>query len=317
MIVVKDINDIKYDKNSAITVGTFDGVHLGHRKIIFELNRVKKEKSLRSMVITFDPHPQIVLKNKTADIKLLTSAEEKLEIFRSLNIDFVFVINFTKKFSETGAEDFYKRYLIEKIGLSHLVLGYDHMFGKNREGNFDTLKNLSQQYDFEVDKVREFKVEDKHVSSSVIRKLLLSGDIAKANKFLGREYSLKGIVVKGKKLGRELNYPTANIEVSDKSKLIPKNGIYAVKILIDGREYSGMMSIGYNPTVSDDNTLKLEVNIFNFNDDIYGKEIEVGFIEYLREEIKYKSIEELVSQLENDKKKSLILIKEYKTNSKK
>jgi riboflavin kinase / FMN adenylyltransferase len=312
MIVVRDIKDVEYDKNTAVTVGTFDGVHLGHKKIISELHRVSKEKNLRSVVITFDPHPQIVLKNKSKDIKILSTIDEKLRIFKTLDIDLVFILNFTKDFSETHARDFYKNYLINGTGLSHIVLGYDHMFGKNREGNFDTLNYMSNEFSFEVDKVEEFKVDHEHVSSSAIRKLLLSGDIEKANTLLGREYSLKGEVVHGKKVGRELGYPTANLKLQDTNKLTPKNGIYSVRVLTGDEEHFGMMSIGYNPTVSNDNIVKLEVNIFDFDSDIYGKELEVFFLKYQREEKKFNKIEELISQLEKDKKNSLNLIKKLK-----
>lgn len=301
MNVIRDISEFVYDKKTAITVGTFDGVHLGHRKIIDKLNAVKNLKDQRSVVITFDPHPQIVLRNRDRDIKILSTLEEKLEIFGKLDIDITYVINFTKEFSETKAEDFYVNYLLKKIGMSDLILGYDHMFGKNREGNFDTLKELSAEFDFTIDKVDEYKPEGQHVSSSEIRHLLEKGEVSKTAILLGREYSVSGTVTEGKKLGRELGYPTANIKPDSEFKLIPAIGVYAVTVVLDGIEYFGMMSIGKNPTVTDEDTIKLEVNIFGFDKDIYGKKIEIKFSEYLRDEKKFDSLDDLKEQLSKDK----------------
>jgi riboflavin kinase / FMN adenylyltransferase len=311
MQVIKDIKEFEYDRKSVLTVGTFDGVHLGHREIIEKLNSVNKDRGFRSIIITFEPHPQIVLRNRETDIKILTTLEEKLAIFESMNVDIAYVINFTKEFSKTHAEEFYKDYLIDRIGLSELVLGYDHMFGKNREGNFDTLKKLSEEYDFNVDRIEEFKIDGEHISSTIIRKLLESeGNVKKVNRILGRYYSLNGIVTEGKKLGEKLGYPTANIKVSSEFKLIPKIGIYAVSIELDSKEYYGMMSIGKNPTTDNDDSLKLEVNIFDFDENIYGKEIKINFIEYIRDERKFDSLEELKKQMSLDRESSLKIIEE-------
>ena len=309
MKVIRNIREIEYDKKTAVSVGTFDGVHSGHRKIIDKLNSVRDSKGLRSVLITFDPHPQIVLKNRAKDIRILSTLEEKLEIFSQLNIDITYVINFMKDFANTTADDFYRNYLIDKIGLNDLVLGYDHMFGKNREGNYDTLKELSAKYEFKVDRVDEYKPDDFHISSSVLRELLSTeGNVKKAAIILGRNYSIEGTVVEGKKLGRELGYPTANIKIPDEFKLIPAIGIYAVEVILNGNTYSGMMSIGRNPTVTDDKSIKLEANIFDFNDDIYGEKIKIGFIDRIREEIKFENIDKLRSQLHSDKKISLEIL---------
>lgn len=305
MKIVRTGDEINYDKKSVITVGTFDGVHLGHKEILKVLNVVKENKGLRSVVVTFEPHPQIVLKNKDKDIKILSTTEEKLEIFKSSGIDLVYIINFTKEFSLTSAEDFYKSYLIDSIGISDLVLGYDHMFGKNREGNFDLLSEISGKFQFNVDKVNEFTLNGEHISSTVIRKLLLSGEIEKANEMLGREYELSGTVVEGFKKGRELGYPTANIKPDSEYKLLPKNGIYAVTVEVQGESFSGMMSIGKNPTVSDSEDIKIEVNIFNFDRDIYEKKIKINFLSYIREEKKFETLDELVSAMKKDKEVSL------------
>ncbi len=226
------------------------------------------------------------------------------------------VINFTKEFANTAAEDFYRKYLIDKIGLSDLVLGYDHMFGKNREGNFETLKLLSSKYDFTVDKVEEFKIDGEHISSTVIRHLLEdSGNVRKVRQILGRDYSIEGKVVEGKKLGKELGYPTANIELLSEYKLIPKTGIYVVSVETDNISYYGMLSIGKNPTVSDDESIKIEVNIFDFNKDIYGKKIRINFLDYIRDEKKFDTIEELVKQMSKDKDISKKIINEIQNKN--
>lgn len=311
MKIVTSADDITFDPKSAITVGTFDGVHLGHRQIIKELNKTKEEKGLRSVVVTFDPHPQIVLRNKAKDIKLLNTTEEKLDHFRELDIDLVYIINFTKEFSQTHAVDFYKDYLINGIGLSDLVLGYDHMFGKDREGNFETLKGLSNEFEFTVHKIGEYAPGGEHVSSTEIRNALFDGDIPKANRLLGEKYSISGTVIHGNKKGRELGYPTANIEIDAHFKLIPRTGIYAVEVEVDGKRYFGMMSIGYNPTVTDEKQLRIEVNILDFDENIYGKKIKVYFLEYIREEKKFDSLEELITAMNSDKERTITIINKH------
>lgn len=304
MIVARSLEELKFDKKSIITVGTFDGVHLGHQEIIKILNSVKQNKGLRSVIVTFDPHPQIVLRNKDRDIKILSTTDEKIKIFESYGIDLVYIINFTKEFSQTPAREFYIKYLINGVGMTDLVLGYDHMFGKNREGNFETLAEMSKEFDFNVDKVEEFTLNGAHISSTEIRNFLQTGEIEKANNLLGREYAIEGEVIHGDKRGKALGYPTANLKV-DEFKLIPKKGIYAVSIQLDGQRYNGMISIGVNPTVSDNDSLKIEVNIFDFNKDIYGKKIKVNFIDYLREEQKFNSLEDLIEAMASDKRKVL------------
>lgn len=308
MHVYRNIEDVEYDKRTAITVGTFDGVHLGHRKILRKLKDVADTKGLRNLVVTFEPHPQVVLKSKSPDIRILTTIDEKLSILSSLNIDSVLVIEFTKEFAQTAADEFYEEMLLDKVGMSELILGYDHMFGRNREGNFEMMEVLSGKYEFSVDRVDEFKENGNHVSSSVIRRLLDSGNVNLAGRYLGRHYSLSGKVVEGRKLGREFGMPTANIEADSEFKLIPAKGVYAVVVSCDEIEYGGVMNIGTNPTVTDDVSLKLEVNILDFDEDIYGKTIHVSFVEYLRAEEKFSSLEVLKHQMQIDKNNSRAIL---------
>jgi len=308
MIVIKDFDSVDYDKKSVITVGTFDGIHLGHRKIMDSVNEIKKSKGLRSVIITFEPHPQIVLKNKVPDIKILSTFEEKLELFESLNIDIVYVIKFTKKFSQNSAEDFYVNYIINKFGLSDIVIGYDHMVGRNREGGFETLKSLSGKYDFEIHKIDELKTEGYIVSSTVIRHMLQSSSVKDAAMLLNDYYSLTGKVIHGDELGRKIGFPTANIKPVSEYKLIPQNGVYLVKSEIKGKNYFGMMNIGVRPTVTEGQKLTLEVHFLDFGGDLYGQMLKIKFIDYIRKEKKFNSVEELKKQIKKDKEFSKDLI---------
>ncbi len=301
MQVIREDENNCYNKNSVVTVGTFDGIHLGHKKIISDLIEIKKEKNLRSVVVTFDPHPQLILKNKHHIIKILSTTEEKIKEFEKLGVDLVFIINFTKDFSETNAEGFYKNYLIEKIGLKDIVIGYDHNFGKNREGNYETLKNFSAKYGFNVHKVDEYKINGERTNSTTIRNLLSEGNIEKASQILGYNYYFTGTVITGDKRGKKIGFPTANIKPISEYKLIPKNGVYFVSAEINNAKYYGMMNIGNRPTIADLNEIFIEVNIFDFDSDIYNETIKIEFLNYLREEKKFSSIEELIAQLNKDK----------------
>lgn len=300
----KDLDDRKYfDLNSIVTVGTFDGLHLGHKKIIDTLVQTGNEKNLRKVVVTFEPHPRLVLKKegKSGEVKILSTLDEKISNFELHGIDTIFVIKFTKNFASTPASEFYKNYLINRIGLLHLVVGYDHMFGKNREGSIVTIKSLSEEYRFNVQRVEEFKFNSHIVSSTLIRKLLLETNVKEASKLLGRNYSLTGKVITGDRRGKTMGFPTVNIEPSDSNKLIPGNGVYFVKVYINHNYYFGMMNIGYRPTVSDEQKIFSEIHILDFDEDVYGRTITVEFIEFLRNEKKFGSPEELTVQLNKDK----------------
>lgn len=311
MNIYHDINEIVRDRNTVLTVGTFDGVHLGHQKIINEMIFHAAEKKCRNLVITFHPHPQIVL-SKNDSIRILTSLDEKLDYLSYLGIQNVLVINFTKEFSQIDFKTFIEGYLIGKIGLNTIVVGFDHHFGRNREGTPEQLFELSKRYNFDVVKVEPIVYEGEKISSTRIRKALMNGEIRIANEMLGKKYELSGLVVKGTQRGNNvMGIPTANIDVQEKDKLIPARGVYVVEVDILGKEYYGMMNIGYRPTFNNSSELILEVHIFFFDEDIYNKSIKVRFIDRLRNEKKFNSIEELREQLIQDKKNCLEKIVSY------
>ena len=305
MRVFRDSDRFDYDNRSVVTVGTFDGVHLGHKKIIEKLNDIKKSKKLRSVIVTFDPHPQIVLKNRTKDIKILTTTDEKLKLFESFEIDIVYIINFTKEFAKTSSEEFYQTYLIEKIGMSELVLGYDHKFGKDREGNIATLRNLSDKYNFKFHRIEELKINNEKVNSTAIRNTIAKSNLEKTSLLLERNYILMCKVIGGEKRGKSLGDHTENIKSQSENKLVPNTGVYLVSIELKDSLYYGMMNIGFRPTISDNNEKIIEVNIFNFDKDIYNEILKIGFIEKIRDEKKFDSLNELKKQLLADKKYSI------------
>jgi riboflavin kinase/FMN adenylyltransferase len=306
--IYKSIQEIPEIANPVVTIGTFDGVHEGHRQIINRLNKAKNEIGGESFIFTFDPHPRLVLFPGQNDLKLLTLTEEKLQLLEEAGVDHVLVYPFTKEFAQLSALTYVKDILVEGIGVKKLIIGYDHKFGNNREGNIETLRNYSEKYNFSVEEIPAHEIDNMNVSSTKIRKALETGDMHTANAFLGYPYFITGKVVEGKKLGRTLGYPTANIEVADKNKLIPQNGIYAVTTIVEKQRYGGMMSIGFNPTTDTDNKVKSEVNIFNFDKEIYGKDIVVHFHTRLRSEEKFNSLNDLKKQLEEDKKNALSVL---------
>lgn len=310
MLVVKGFDKNFYNRKSVVSVGTFDGVHLGHRKILEEVLKIKNKELLRAVIVTFDPHPQLVLKSKGPNLRILTTTEEKLGILKQLGIDVVYVIEFNNHLAQTSAEDFLGEYLFKTIGVEHLVIGYDHTFGKNREGNYETLKRISSSYGFQTTKVDEFRVDGERVSSSVIRRLLQTNNPIKANKMLGYSYSLTGTVVTGDKRGLKIGFPTANLKVNSPDKLIPARGVYLVSVQFSGRQFFGMMNIGNRPTISDIGEVYLEVHLFDFTGDLYGEKLTVRFLDFLRNEIKFDSIQALTQQLIYDKEISIQKIKQ-------
>jgi len=296
----QNINDFPKADSAVVTVGTFDGLHLGHQKIIRRMTELAKEIKGETILVTFDPHPRLVVNINSQEIKFINTQKRKFDLLNKLGIDHLIIIPFTKEFAKTSSEDFIKDYLIEKIGVRILIVGYDHHFGRDREGNYQKLYQLGKKYEFDVEEITAQYIDDDTVSSTKIRKALIDGDVKLANKMLGYEYSISGIVVEGNKIGRSIGFPTANIEIADKYKLIAAGGVYACKIECEGKLFKGMGNIGTRPTVGI-NGLVTEVHIFDFDYDIYGQEITIHFIDRIRDEKKFNGLEELKSQLENDR----------------
>ncbi len=304
MRMYKNISEVKNISKPIVTTGTFDGVHLGHLQVINRLKEVALKSNGESVILTFHPHPRMVLDPGNKRLKLLNTVEEKTELLEKAGIENLIIHPFSREFSLLSSTEFIKNILVDQIHTHKLVIGYDHHFGKNREGSFEHLQQNAHIYGFEVEEIPAKDIDHVEISSTRIRKAIEQGDVPTANKYLGYEYFISGTVVKGKQLGRTLGYPTANIEIHDQNKLIPVDGIYAVRIVVGQKKYSGMMSIGMNPTV-DGKEKTIEVNIFDFDKDIYGEHIRVSFLEKLRNEVKFGSLDELKEQLLIDKENTL------------
>jgi riboflavin kinase/FMN adenylyltransferase len=293
-----------------VTIGIFDGVHRGHRALLDCLVSRAVESEGETVVITFFPHPRLVLEKNRENLSFLTSMEEKKVLLENAKIDHLVIIEFNKQFSKIPACDFIKEVLLDKIGTKNLIIGYNHHFGRSGEGDFNTIKHCAESFDFKVEQVQGFHTEEGAISSSSIRNALLNGRIEEANRWLGYSYSVRGSVVEGRKIGRAIGFPTANIKPDYEYKLIPGNGVYAVEVQLDDIKYRGMLSIGSNPTVNNDTrTRSIEVNILDFDMDIYGKNISVLFRERLRDEIKFENTKQLAEQMELDKRQVLELLK--------
>ena len=306
MITVQSIS--KYDKENftAITIGTFDGVHIGHRKILERLINNAKKLDLQSTVLTFFPHPRMVLQKDTG-LKLLNTIDEKAQILEQIGLDYLIIHPFTKKFSRLSATEFVRDILVNELNIKKIIIGYDHRFGRNRNANINDLITFGSTLDFEVEEIPAQEIDDVSVSSTKIRNALSEGDIKTANSYLGYSYMLTGIVKKGKGLGKQLSFPTANLHIPEAYKLIPKNGVYVVQGMLNGRIVFGMMNIGYNPTVN--GTQKsTEVHFFDFEGDLYGKKIQVQILDRIRDEQKFSSLEALKGQLFKDRDTSLAII---------
>ena len=282
----------------ALSIGMFDWVHLGHQSIIHKLNTIAQVKILESAILTFWPHPRKVF-NPDDDLKLLNTIDEKKYLLQKNGLQHLFLKEFDKDFRNLTGEEFVKQILVEKLQVKHLIVGYDHTFGKNRSGDFSLLKKMGPELGFEVEQVEAVNYKDLNISSTQIRNALLKGEIVAANQMLGYHYSVSGEVIHGQKIGRTIGYPTANINV-DAIKLLPKNGAYIVDVFVNEIHFKGMLSIGTNPTV-EGKTKTVEVYILDFNEDIYGKEISVNFRDYLHDEIKFESLEKLIVRLDEDK----------------
>jgi riboflavin kinase/FMN adenylyltransferase len=309
MQVHRSINHLPEFKNAVVTIGTFDGVHTGHQEIIEHLKQEAKSINGETVLITFHPHPRKIVSSK--NIFILNTLFEKVELLESKGIDHLVVVPFDENFAHQTPDEYVKNFLFEKIHPHTVIIGYDHRFGRNRQGDYHLLENYGKQLGFVVKEIPEHLVHREIVSSTKIREALLAGDITTANEYLGYEYFFEGIVAEGNKLGRVLGYPTANLEIEDKEKLIPGNGIYVVQCKIRNPKSqirNGMMSIGVRPTIGiSDRTI--EVNIFDFDENIYGKILRVYVKQYLREEVKFNNLEELKEQLAKDKVDSLNVLK--------
>ena len=298
--------------NPVVTIGTFDGVHLGHRKVISELKRISALSGGDSVVFTFEPHPRIVIAPQEDSLRLLSTKDDKINLMEKIGIDHLVIYPFTREVSKLSYNEFVTNILVGRMNISSLVVGYDHRFGQGRKGDFSSLEMLSKSLNFKVEQLSQLLVDNKVVSSTKIRLALDAGDISKANHFLGYRYSLSGKVIEGKQLGRKLGFPTANIETFDRYKLVPGDGVYAVFVETGGKTYKGMLNVGVRPTVNYNADHKsIEVHIFNFDTDIYNSSITLFFVEKIRDEQKFAGIVELHEQLIKDRISALnILSKE-------
>lgn len=303
LITVQSIS--KYDEKHpvAITIGTFDGVHIGHRKILEKVINRAKNNNLKSAVLTFFPHPRMVLQ-KDANIRLLNTIDEKKSILEKMGLDILVIHPFTKEFSRLSATEFVRDLLVNKLKSKNIIIGYDHRFGRNRNANITDLIAFGNALDFSVEEIPAQEIDEVSVSSTKIRKALEQGDIETANAYLGYDYMLTGTIKRGKGLGRKIQFPTANVHIEESYKLIPKNGSYIVKSHIEGVDVFGMMNIGYNPTVNG-TSKTIEVHFFDFDNDLYDKNLQIDLLSRLRDEYKFDSLEELKLQLAKDKEKSL------------
>lgn len=292
-----------------VTLGIFDGVHRGHRVLLDCLVSRAREAKGESVVITFSPHPRLVLEQNRVNLSFLTTMDEKKVLLENANVDHLIIIEFNTMFSKIQACEFIKEVLVEKIGTKHLIIGYNHHFGRSGEGDFNIIKQCAESLDFSVEQVQGFHTEEGAISSSSIREALLKGRLDEANRWLGYSYSMSGTIVEGRKIGRSIGFPTANIKPDYQYKLIPGNGVYAVEVQLDGIRHPGMLSIGSNPTVNNDSRARsIEVNILDFNENIYGKSISVIFRKRLRDEIKFDNTEQLAEQMKLDKQQVLLLL---------
>jgi len=287
--------------NAHITIGTFDGVHIGHQKIIKKLNETALENQGESVLFTFHPHPRMVI-HPQEPIALIQTKEEKLDKLSRLGLQNVILYPFSRAFSQTPAEQFINEFLIGTIKMKAVVIGYDHQFGKNREGSLEHFKKLSLQKHFSVEEIPAQDIDDIHVSSTKIRNALILGDIQTANQYLGEPFQLNGIVVAGKAWGKKLGYPTANLEISDPNKIIPRSGVYFVRCNLLFKTHFGMMNIGVRPTIDseNENKISIEIHIFDFENEIYGEHLQVELLEYVRDEQKFENFEALQNQLALD-----------------
>mgnify|MGYP002628328704 CR=1 FL=1 len=300
MKIFQDFDQIKTIKNPVLTIGTFDGVHLGHQKIIDQLNEEAEKINGESVLFTFYPHPRMVLYPESHGLKLIQTQSEKVDKLRRMGLQNAIVYPFTLEFSRLSALEFVRDFLVNELNVKKLVIGYDHQFGKNREGGIEFLLEVCETYGFRVIEIAAKEIDDVNVSSTKIRNAIRSGEIETANAYLGEPFQLCGKVIRGKALGRQLGFPTANIDLENDLKLIPASGVYAVNIEVDGVMHQGMMNLGIRPTINDDKALNIEVNLFDFSGDLYDKTLTVQLLSRFRDEIKFDTLDALKAQLKKD-----------------
>ncbi|RZL38183.1 MAG: bifunctional riboflavin kinase/FAD synthetase [Pedobacter sp.] len=309
MKIYHQLSEFKKLDNAIVTIGTFDGVHFGHQKIVKRLCELAKAKGGETVILTFFPHPRMIIDPENQDLKLINTVNEKAKILESLGVDHLIITPFTRDFSNLSAGEYIKNILIETIGTKHIIVGYDHRFGKDRKGGMAELVDFSETYNYTIEEIPEQDINDVAVSSTKIRKALLDGDVALAATYLGYNFSITGPVIKGDKIGRTIGFPTANIFVEETYKLIPSDGIYAVTVEMQEKSanessqsvsYKGMAYIGQRPTING-MTRNIEVNIFDFDREIYGQNIKMNFLKFLRHDVKFNGLAELTTQLHQDK----------------
>ncbi|UCE05813.1 MAG: bifunctional riboflavin kinase/FAD synthetase [bacterium] len=308
MRIFRSLDDVQRDNNCILTTGTFDGVHLGHQSIIKTLHSSVSHQNECVTIVTFEPHPQFVVKShKRNDLRLLTTIDEKISLFQDLKIDRLIIIHFDEKFAQLSSQQFIENILVKKVGLNKIIIGHDHAFGKDRQGNFEILERLSRKYNYSIDVLPPFSLDGVIISSTKIRNLLLSGDVEHGAKYLGRNYRLAGTVIQGEGRGHTLNIPTANIKPFSNEKLIPADGIYAVWVGLGNQKFKAVLYIGLKPTFAF-NDRTIELHIFNFCGDLYGQTLEIEFKAKIRDDYHFDKIEKLIEQIENDKKRTLEIL---------
>jgi len=308
VLTIQFTENFRIEWPAIVTIGTFDGVHLGHQKILKRLFELKQETGLKTVVLTFEPHPRKVLFPDQKNLRLITTINEKLELFEKYGVDVAVVYPFTSEFSKLESELYVRQILIKQLNVNYLVIGYDHRFGKNRQGDIHTLKEFAAAEDFLIEEISAKDIDNIAVSSSKIRKALEEGDLDLATNYLGHRFFLSGLVIKGKQLGKTIGFPTANIKPEAEEKIIPRTGVYFVSVELNGLKFYGMTNIGYNPTTDLDRQIKIEVNIFDFDQDIYGVTLKIIFLKRLRDEQKFENLEMLTQQLYLDRNNCFELI---------
>lgn len=307
MLVIENTEYFRIEKPTIVTIGTFDGVHLGHQKILQRLSEIKAETGFQTLVLTFEPHPRKVLFPDQRDLRLLTLVDEKLDLLRSFGVDVAVVYPFSRQFSELASDVYIREILCSQLKTRKLVIGYDHRFGKGRTGDIRVLRQAAKENGFEVEEISARDIDSIAISSTKIRKALEEGKLDLAAEFLGHPYFLNAQVIQGKQLGRSIGYPTANLKTAEE-KLIPRNGVYFVKLEVEGQWHFGMLNIGTNPTTDRDDSVKIEVHLFDFDRTIYFRSVRLQFIRRLRDEKNFKGLEELTAALDEDKKNCLLLM---------